>query len=195
MTRTLFLVCLSGLTLMCGGCANNAAARRAAVAVRGSLIEYQTSIDDKIAEQQAYYAKRRERIAAARQDDNDDQLGLSRRVRALEYASKLTADAAGQVRIDNVLDHLKNAVEADFEQYRSQRAAEASAAKEYDAALETIGRESAAIAAARNALGSLATRATRRERIQAAAEFAAELHKKLAEQNSKDAAAANENNK
>jgi hypothetical protein len=153
------------------------------VAVQGSLHEYQASIDKKIAEQQSYYAKRRQQIAAVRHEDNDDRFALSRRIRALDYASRLTADPGGLMQIDSLLDHLRQSAAADFTDYKDQRALEAAAEKEYDEALETIERQSAAIAATRNALGALASKASRKERIEAAAAFADELKTRLAEQN------------
>lgn len=180
MLRALLLL---STILFFSSCATNPAARQAAISLRGSLGEYQKALDDKIAEQQNFYAKREAAIAKAEAQSNNDEFEVSRRLRALEYASRLTADPSKQVRIDSILDFLQKSAQEDFEDYKKQRLSEATAEKEFDAAFEKLDRQSAAISAARKALEALATKDSRRQRLQAAAEFAKLLKGELAKQN------------
>jgi hypothetical protein len=173
------------LSLLATGCATNPAARRAAVALHGSLGEYQKALDEKIAEQEAFYTKRQQHTDVTRSEAKDDDFATSRRLRALDYASRLTADPAKLVRIDTILDFLLKSSQDDFEEYKAQRATEAAAEKQFNTAFDTLERQSAAIAAARNALSSLASPASRRQRLKAAALFAEQLKSELAKQNQK----------
>ena len=171
------------------GCASNRVARNAALEIQATMVRHEQSLDAKIQEQQDFYAARQAALNQAQMDNDDQQLQLSRRVLAMQYASRLRMNPSSEADIGPLADHLSKAVDADYALYKQKRAAEVEARVAYDASLTQIVRQKQALASARDSIARLTTKPSRKEQLQAALDFATELKKKIDEQNAKDAAA------